>query len=100
MALDERGRLWFTEVFGNRIGVLENERFFEFELPQPGSQPGGITIDSAGNLYFSEQAGNRIGKIPFAVGTDLWPNSPERNIKVTQRVRPDAPAPSNLRATK
>jgi streptogramin lyase len=66
-ALDNEGRLWFTEVFGNKIGMLENGRFTEYRIPTAESMPGGITIDMLGNIWFSEQAGNKIARIPAMV---------------------------------
>jgi streptogramin lyase len=55
-------------VFGNKIGMLENGRFTEYEIPTAESMPGGITIDMLGNIWFSEQSGNKIARIPVMLG--------------------------------
>ncbi len=55
--------IWFTEEAGNKIGFLDQTaKFHEVTLPNPGSEPYGITFGTDGNIWFTEYAGNKIGR--------------------------------------
>lgn len=66
IAMDSRGNIWFTEYYGNRLGVLGVKyplvglQFDEFLIPTPESQPGSVSIDGSGNVWFTESATNKI----------------------------------------
>ena len=55
--------MWFTETFGNRIGLFKPStgEFVVADIPTPDSWPGGLDIDSQGNVWFTEQLANKIG---------------------------------------
>ena len=59
------GNLWFTEVFGDRIGrITPTGVITEFGAGiTPNSRPRYIAAGPDGNLWFTEFAGNRIGRI-------------------------------------
>ena len=68
------GNLWFTEVFGNRIGrITPLGVVTEFSAGiTAGAGLGGITPGPDGNLWFTENNGNRIGRItPLGVVTEF-----------------------------
>lgn len=53
---DERGRIWFTELLGNKIGVFDavSNELEEYNIPSPFAGPGDLIFDSRGNLWFTE----------------------------------------------
>ena len=57
--------IWFTEVGAGKVGRLdpETEKFSEFQLPTPHSQPQGIVLGADGAMWGTEAAGNRIFRI-------------------------------------
>ncbi len=58
---DGNGRLVFTEVGTNRIGIFDaNGALTEYDVPTPASNPRGIT--SPNLVWFTEYDGNRIGR--------------------------------------
>ncbi len=62
------GNLWFTEVFGNKIGRLSTAGSVNGEFTVPGGSllteyPAGITQGPDGNLWFAEITANLIGRI-------------------------------------
>lgn len=71
------GNLWFTESYGNKIGMITTGgQFTEYALPNAESEPENITTGPCGDgtqcLWFTEFAGNRIGKITTgAVGAQI-----------------------------
>ena len=74
------GNLWFTELFGNRIGrITPDGKVTEFPLITPHSYPAGITTGPNsivagpdGNLWFTETFGGKIGRItPAGVITEF-----------------------------
>ncbi len=58
---DSNGRLVFTEVGTNRIGIFDaNGALTEYDIPTAASNPRGIT--SPNLVWFTEYDGNRIGR--------------------------------------
>jgi virginiamycin B lyase len=56
--------LWFSEQAGNRVAqITTNGDIFEFALPTPNSQPGGLAEGPDGAVWFAEFAGNKIGRL-------------------------------------
>lgn len=56
--------LWFTEQNANRIAQITTDgTIFEFPLPTPDSQPGGIVEGPDGAVWFTEFAGNKIARL-------------------------------------
>lgn len=64
LAISKEGAVFFTEVFGNRIGMWTGAELLEFDLPRTKALPGGICIDRKGNIWFTEQSKNVISMIP------------------------------------
>ena len=51
------GKIWFTEHYVNKIGVLQihvAQTFQEVSTPATNSNPYGITVDAANNVWFTE----------------------------------------------
>ena len=69
LAIDSSGKIWFTEIAGNKIGKLTPPSTFqEFTVPTAGAYPYGMVIDSSGNIWFAEFQANRIGKLDPSTG--------------------------------
>lgn len=57
--IDNSGKVWFTEAFGKKIGMLDPSshnapsQVVEFEVPLRPEILGGITHDNDGNLWFT-----------------------------------------------
>jgi virginiamycin B lyase len=64
VAIGPDGRLWFTEVQGNRVlGLTLPSTFAEFPLPTPSAGPRGIVVGPDGALWFTEHDANQIGRL-------------------------------------
>lgn len=65
IALDDRGRLWFTLGQANAIGRIEPDGtgYVEFPIPTPDSSPRIVSYGADGNMWFSEHASGKIGRI-------------------------------------
>lgn len=58
------GNLWFTESNAGKIGrVSPDGTIVEYPLPDPSSEPWGITRDVSGGAWFTERAAGRVGRI-------------------------------------
>jgi streptogramin lyase len=58
------GALWFTELYGNRIGRITTTGIVsEYLIPTPGSYPWGIAPGPDGALWFTENEAAKIGRI-------------------------------------
>ncbi len=68
LIVDSKDRIWFVQVMGNSIGMFDpdTEKFTEYEVPTPNSQPYAIAEDSQGNIWFIERNANKIGKLEFS----------------------------------
>jgi virginiamycin B lyase len=57
-------RVWFTEFYGNKIGLYDmtSRRLTEYDVPSESSGPNGITVDRQGNVWFTESNAQRIGE--------------------------------------
>jgi streptogramin lyase/tRNA A-37 threonylcarbamoyl transferase component Bud32 len=86
LAIDSNGNIWFTEYYGNRLGVLKIQypgielQIQEFAIPTRNSQPGVVAVDNNGIVWFTESKGNKIGAYdPNAGAFSEWaiptPNS-------------------------
>jgi len=64
LTLDQRGRVWFTELLGNKIGVYDpsSNLMREYLIPTNSSGPTDLAFDSQGNLWFSESYVRQLGK--------------------------------------
>lgn len=73
-----RGRVWFTENLGNKIGfVTTSGNLKEFPLPTSSSYPAEITVGPDGRIWFTE-AGTpaRIGRFAPSTGVFREFNTP------------------------
>jgi streptogramin lyase/plastocyanin len=79
---DDRGWLWFTQLFGNKIGAINrvSHDFREIELPRPVSMPTGLCLDPHGPIWVVEFRGNALARIAPSNGqleefALPWPNT-------------------------
>ena len=56
LVTDEAGRIWFTELLGNKIGVYDplSNQLQEYPVPSYFAGPADLTFDNRGNLWFTE----------------------------------------------
>ena len=71
VAVDDRGRLWFTDRLTHALGRFdpEDRTFRRFETPTPRSAPYGLVRGPAGLLWFGESNGGRLGRLDPESGT-------------------------------
>jgi virginiamycin B lyase len=77
--------LWFSEQNANRLAQITTDGdIFEYQLPTPRSQPGGLAQGPDGAVWFTELAANQIGRLdvknvgkPTAPGTRSGDTPPE-----------------------
>lgn len=73
---DTHGNIWFSEMFGNKIGVVRpNGTVEEFDIPHKFSSPAGITVDRYDNKWFAMAGPGKIGVLR-ANGTFNFYNLP------------------------
>jgi virginiamycin B lyase len=67
---DKEGWLWFTELFGNKVGAihLQSQKFREFELPTTLSMPDGLALDAEGDFWITQFRGNRLARLNSKTG--------------------------------
>ena len=64
IALDQEGKVWFTERAADKIGRLDPKTGEKNESPIPtAGSPDGLAIDSEGNVWFVETFAGKIGKL-------------------------------------
>lgn len=70
LLVDSRDRIWFVQNLGNRVTMFdpETEKFIEYEVPTPGSQPYSLAVDGDQNIWFIERNANKIGKLDIKAG--------------------------------
>jgi virginiamycin B lyase len=76
LAIDREGRVWFTQLEGNQIGVLDPTRLSieVFDIPTLATGPHSIAVDSTGIAWFSEIDGHAIGR--FDLRTESFEQVP------------------------
>ena len=64
LQIDPRGRVWFTELLGNKIGVYDSSlnSIKEYSVPTNTSGPADLTFDGQGNLWFTEAYASQLGE--------------------------------------
>lgn len=64
LAMDQVGRVWFTEFLGNKVGVFDpvSNHMQEYRVPTNFSGPADLTFDSHGTLWFSESFSQQLGR--------------------------------------
>jgi streptogramin lyase/plastocyanin len=74
--IEERGALWFPELYANRIGQfdLTTHLFREFTLPTETSMPVGLALDREGIFWATEFRANKLARIdPHAASVEEFP---------------------------
>jgi len=63
LAEDGYGRIWFTELLGNSLGVFDprTQQFSEFTVPTENAGPADLYVDSVGRIWFTESTARAIG---------------------------------------
>jgi virginiamycin B lyase len=69
-AVDPQGRVWYTAMSANLIGLFDpaTETFKEFPVPTRNARPHGLVSDEKGNIWFTENAVGRIGQLDPCTG--------------------------------
>ena len=62
---DEEGWLWFTEMYGNKVGAfnIRSQKFREFNLPSPFSMPVGLARDQRGKFWITQFRSNKLAQL-------------------------------------
>lgn len=65
LVVDRQGTVWFTELFGSKIGRINPKTGEVTEYPTliPNAGPRRMQMDSKGNLWFTECFAGKIGKL-------------------------------------
>ena len=68
--VDEEGRLWFAEYFGNAIGMLDPEtgKIQEWKVPTPWSSPYDAVEDKNGNAWTGSMNTDRVARLDIKTG--------------------------------
>ena len=68
LQIDSQGRIWFTELLGNNIGVYNPilNSLREYPVPTNTSGPADLTFDGQGNLWFTEAYASQLGEFNLA----------------------------------
>jgi virginiamycin B lyase len=86
LVADRAGRIWFTELLGDKIGVYDpgSNRLEEYDVPSYFAGPADLTFDAHGNLWFTEAYNESIVEFqPLAKSFNeyhLSTNDPSRII--------------------
>ena len=65
IAVDQQGNVWFTELFGNKLGEIAANSTTATEVNIPlsgpyGSEPSGITVDNSGRIWMTVAGVNGV----------------------------------------
>jgi streptogramin lyase len=68
--MDAQERIWFGEYRGNRIGMFDtkSERFQEWEIPTPWSNPYDVMIDKNEHAWTGSMINDRIQRLNTKTG--------------------------------
>jgi virginiamycin B lyase len=82
--VDEAGRLWFAEYFGNAIGMLDPKtgKIEEWKVPTPWSSPYDTVFDRNGDAWTGSMNTDRVARL---------------DVKTGQYVEYPLPRPTNIR---
>ena len=64
LVVDRNGTVWFTELFGGKLGKIDPKtgEMTEYSTPNPDAGPRRLGVDSKGNLWFTEYFTGKIAK--------------------------------------
>ena len=82
--VDDQGRLWFAEYFGNAIGMLDPKtgKIEEWKVPTPWSSPYDAVVDKNGDAWTGSMNTDRVSRL---------------DVKTGQYVEYPLPHPTNIR---
>ena len=82
--VDDQGRLWFAEYFGNAIGMLNPKtgKIEEWKVPTPWSSPYDTVFDKNGDAWTGSMNTDRVARL---------------DVKTGQYVEYPLPRPTNIR---
>ena len=65
LVVDGKGSIWFTELFGSKLGKIDSQtgEMTEYSTLIPNAGPRRLGLDSKGNLWFTECFAGKIGKL-------------------------------------
>lgn len=65
LVIDKKGMVWFTELFGGKVGRIDPStgEMAEYSTPITDAGPRRLALDSKGNLWFTECFVGKIGKL-------------------------------------
>ncbi len=68
---DNQGRVWFTELLGNKIGTYDpvSGRLEEYDVPSPFAGPADLTFDRHGRLWFTEAYNESVAEFQPATNS-------------------------------
>ena len=68
--VDDQGRLWFAEYFGDAIGMLDPEtgKIQEWKVPTPWSSPYDAVADKNGNAWTASMNTDRVARLDVKTG--------------------------------
>jgi virginiamycin B lyase len=68
--VDDRGRLWFAEYFGNAIGMLDPQsgKIAEWKVPTPWSSPYDAVLDRNGDAWTGSMNTDRVARLDVKTG--------------------------------
>ncbi|MGA2893122.1 MAG: carboxypeptidase regulatory-like domain-containing protein [Xanthobacteraceae bacterium] len=68
--VDDQGRMWFAEYFGNAIGMLDSEtgKIQEWKVPTPWSSPYDALVDKNGDAWTASMNTDRVARLDVASG--------------------------------
>jgi virginiamycin B lyase len=68
--VDDQGRLWFAEYFGNAIGMLDpgSGKIAEWKVPTPWSSPYDAVLDRNGEAWTGSMNTDRVARLDVKTG--------------------------------
>jgi virginiamycin B lyase len=82
--VDDQGRLWFAEYFGNAIGMLDpnSGKIAEWKVPTPWSSPYDAVFDRNGDAWTGSMNTDRVARLDVKTGrTTEYPLPRPTNIR-------------------
>jgi virginiamycin B lyase len=82
--MDAQDRFWFAEYRGNKIGMFDTkqERFSEWALPTPFTQPYDVTFDRNGELWTGGMTTDRVVRLDPKTGQGIeYPLARDTNMR-------------------
>ncbi len=82
--MDAQDRFWFAEYRGNKIGMFDTkqEKFSEWALPTPFTQPYDVTFDRNGELWTGGMTTDRVVRLDPKTGQGIeYPLARDTNMR-------------------